>query len=63
MTLGVAEFQELHGKTEVSMCFVVGSCEPRKLGAWRGMSPDLDPCCGGDGVASADLASLQVLIS
>jgi len=34
--------------------------ETRKLGAWRGMSPDLDPCCGGDGVASADLASLQV---
>ncbi|CAJ1356710.1 unnamed protein product [Effrenium voratum] len=32
-----------------------------KLGAWRGMSPDLDPCCGGDGVAAADLASLQVL--
>eukprot|EP00435_Cladocopium_sp_Y103_P067573 s120_g30.t1 len=32
-----------------------------KLGAWRGMSPDLDPCCGGDGVASADLASLQAL--
>ncbi|CAJ1356712.1 unnamed protein product [Effrenium voratum] len=32
-----------------------------KLGAWRGMSPDLDPCCGGDGVAAADLASLQAL--
>ena len=29
------------------------------MGAWRGMSPDLDPCCGGDGVASADVASLQ----
>ncbi|CAE8711720.1 unnamed protein product [Polarella glacialis] len=32
-----------------------------KLGAWRGMSPELNPCCGGDGVASADIASLQAL--
>lgn len=32
-----------------------------KLGAWRGMSPELDPCCGGDGVANSDLGSLQRL--
>lgn len=32
-----------------------------KLGAWRSMSPVLDPCCGGDGVTSADLGSLQRL--
>lgn len=32
-----------------------------KLGAWRGMSPELNPCCGGDGVANSDLSSLQRL--
>jgi hypothetical protein len=32
-----------------------------KLGALRGMTPELDPCCGGDGVTSSDLASLQRL--
>jgi len=32
-----------------------------KLGALRGMSPELDPCCGGDGVASSDISSLQRL--
>lgn len=32
-----------------------------KLGALRGMSPELNPCCGGDGVAASDLDSLQRL--
>jgi len=32
-----------------------------KLGALRGMSPELNPCCGGDGVACSDVGSLQRL--
>jgi len=32
-----------------------------KLGALRGMSLELDPCCGGDGVVSSDMGSLQRL--
>eukprot|EP00929_Paragymnodinium_shiwhaense_P108616 TRINITY_DN74926_c0_g1_i1.p1 TRINITY_DN74926_c0_g1~~TRINITY_DN74926_c0_g1_i1.p1 ORF type:complete len:459 (+),score=86.60 TRINITY_DN74926_c0_g1_i1:54-1430(+) len=32
-----------------------------KLGALRGMSPELDPCCGGDGVVHSDIGSLQRL--
>merc|ERR1712232_341199 len=32
-----------------------------KLGALRGMAPELDPCCGGDGVAHSDIGSLQRL--
>jgi len=52
---------ELLEKVVVPVCEELSLPIALKLGAWRGMSPDLDPCCGGDGVASADLASLQAL--
>eukprot|EP00931_Biecheleriopsis_adriatica_P051174 TRINITY_DN29655_c0_g2_i1.p1 TRINITY_DN29655_c0_g2~~TRINITY_DN29655_c0_g2_i1.p1 ORF type:complete len:456 (+),score=104.53 TRINITY_DN29655_c0_g2_i1:39-1370(+) len=55
------------GAAELLEKVVAPTCEElslpiaMKLGAWRGMSPELDPCCGGDGVASADISSLQAL--
>lgn len=52
---------ELLEKVVAPVCEELSLPIALKLGAWRGMSPDLDPCCGGDGVASADLASLQAL--
>jgi len=52
---------ELLEKVVAPVCEELGLPIALKLGAWRGMSPDLDPCCGGDGVASADIASLQAL--
>lgn len=56
-----------YGASELLEMVVVPVCEELclpialKLGAWRGMAPDLEPCCGGDGVANADVASLQAL--
>lgn len=32
-----------------------------KLGAMRGMNPELDPCGGGDGVVVADVTPLRLL--
>ncbi|CAK8988594.1 unnamed protein product [Durusdinium trenchii] len=52
---------ELLEEAVVPVCEELSLPIALKLGAWRGMSPDLDPCCGGDGVASADVASLQAL--
>jgi len=43
------------------VCEELGLAVALKLGALRNMSPELDPCCGGDGVARADVGSLQRL--
>ena len=52
---------ELLEQAVVPICLELSLPIALKLGAWRGMAPDLDPCCGGDGVATADVASLQAL--
>lgn len=43
------------------VCEELGLAIALKLGALRNMSPELDPCCGGDGVARSDIGSLQRL--